>query len=134
MGRRDRGWRGQPAEAARRGPMMAAEAAPRPDRWPPRAGERRPPPPPMARAAAATPDDVRTDFNPLAVFAPAVTTDAEGRPGRGSSARQPHPLPCHGRRRHREGVRQGRGDAYRPPAADGARPRAPRLPQLRRPL
>ena len=82
----------------------------------------------------AQPIRLRTDFNPLAIFAPAVRTMRTARPGRGEAARQPDPLPGHGRCGGQRGqpVRHGRSQPGRPPAAHGPALGAA-LPQLRRP-
>ena len=86
-------------------------------KWPPM------PPMPGAPAQPATPIAVRTDFNPLALFAPAVRTDADGTAHRGvQAARQPDALPRHG--------------GGRRPTSSSARPRAnmtARLPLMVRP-
>ena len=54
---------------------------------------------------------MRTDFNPLAVFAPAVRTDANGRRGERQAARQPHPLPGDGGGGRSGGTQFGTGEA-----------------------
>ena len=76
---------------------------------------------------------IRSNFNPLAAFAPAVRTDAQ-RQGdrRDQDARQPDALPDRrGRGGRRQAVRQGRECDHRAPAADGAAEPAA-VPELRR--
>ena len=78
---------------------------------------------------------VRTNFNPLALFDPAVRTDADGHATLPITvARQPHPLSCDGGgggRWHELWLHRGQHDGSL--AADGA-PIGPALPQLWRPL
>ena len=76
---------------------------------------------------------IRSNFNPLAAFSPAVKTDATGEATvERQDARQPDALP-HRRDRDggREAVRQGRERADRAAAADGAAEPAA-VPELRR--
>ena len=64
---------------------------------------------------------VRSNFDAVALFAPDVTTDADGHAAVDVAApRQPHPLPRDGRRRiRRPAVRHRRGQRDRRAAADG---------------
>ena len=76
---------------------------------------------------------IRSNFNPLAAFSPAVKTDADGKATvDDQGARQPDALPHRrDRGRRRQAVRQGRERADRAAAADGAAEPAA-VPQLRR--
>ena len=69
-----------------------------------------------APSAAAPPIAVRSNFDAVALFAPDVTTDADGRATVDvDAARQPHPVPRDGRRRRRRpAVRHRRGQPHRP--------------------
>ena len=99
---------GRSAASRRRSRTRAAIAARRP--WPRRRRRRAAAAPREMRqragggkrGEAAPAIRVRPDFNPLALFAPACTTDAQGaRERAGEAPRQPDALPRDGRRRRR---------------------------------